>query len=114
MTPFERKPGRNRTSPAAQPESLGFAPSWATDLCSGSADQRPPGRLTTPPKQITVQCPDCGRQYEDWYRASINLDLDDFDESYLREASTATCPDCGSVVELSTLVVKGGIWRTSA
>ncbi len=41
----------------------------------------------------------------------MNLDLDDFDEEYLREASTATCPSCGHVVELDTLIVEGDVWR---
>lgn len=67
--------------------------------------------MTSPPKQITVECPSCGDRYEDWYRASINLDLDDFDDDYVRQATTATCPDCGHVVELVTLVVAGGVWR---
>jgi ribosomal protein S27AE len=67
--------------------------------------------MTSPPRQIKVECPRCGSSYEDWYRPSINLNLDDFDEDYLRQASTATCPTCGYVVELSTLVVQGDIWR---
>ena len=68
--------------------------------------------MTSPPEQITVQCPRCGFEYEDWYRPSINLNLgDDFSEEYLREASTATCPECGFTVELSTLVVEGDVWQ---
>ena len=50
--------------------------------------------VTSLPRSITVKCPNCGTRYEDWHRASMNLDLDDFDEEYLREASTATCPSC--------------------
>jgi len=70
--------------------------------------------LTSPPQKIRVECPRCNRQYDDWYRASINLDLDPWaDEAYLREASTATCPDCGHVVELGGLVVEGDVWRFS-
>jgi len=67
--------------------------------------------VTSPPRKITVECPKCATRYDDWYRPSINLDLDDFDEEYLRRASTATCPECGHVVELNTLVVKGDVWR---
>jgi hypothetical protein len=57
-----------------------------------------------------VRCPKCGTEYDDWTRASINLDLDDFDEEYLREASTATCPSCAYVVELERLVVENDVW----
>ena len=39
--------------------------------------------MTSPPREITVTCPDCGHIYEDWYRPSINLSLDDFDDDYL-------------------------------
>ena len=41
----------------------------------------------------------------------MNLDLDDFDEEYLREASTATCPSRGHVVKLDILIVEGDVWR---
>ena len=36
----------------------------------------------------------------------MNLTLDDFDEEYVRDMSTGTCPDCGAVVELAALVVE--------
>ena len=39
--------------------------------------------MTTPPEEITITCPDCGHVYKDWYRASINLALDDFGADYL-------------------------------
>lgn len=42
--------------------------------------------------------------------AEHSLNLDDFDEEYLRQASTATCPTCGHFVELHTLVVSGDVW----
>jgi hypothetical protein len=70
--------------------------------------------MTSPPEQITVECPRCAEEYEDWYRPSINLNLESFDEEYLREASTATCPSCHFVVELPTLVVEGDVWRFPA
>ena len=71
--------------------------------------------MTMPPEDIQVVCPDCGHQYQDWIRSSINLTLDDFSDAYLREASTAKCPKCGKVVELYTLIVdRDGVWRTSA
>ena len=39
--------------------------------------------MTSPIEDITVQCPKCGHLYQDWFRGSVNLDLDDFDEEYL-------------------------------
>lgn len=59
--------------------------------------------MTSPIEQITVRCPYCATVYEDWYRASVNLDLDDFDEEYLEAAATATCPECGLKVNVSEL-----------
>jgi endogenous inhibitor of DNA gyrase (YacG/DUF329 family) len=67
--------------------------------------------VTSPPTRIVVECPRCATRYEDWYRASVNLDLDDFDEAYRRAASTSACPACGHVVEFEMLVVEDGVWR---
>lgn len=71
--------------------------------------------VTSRVEQIVVICPECGHRYEDWYRPSINLQLDDFDEEYLQEATSATCPQCGTRVDLPTLIVdKEGVWHVPA
>ena len=71
--------------------------------------------MTSPVRQIEVQCPRCGNVYEDSHRPSINLTLDDFDDEYLEEASTATCPQCGLKVSLGTLIVReDGVWEVEA
>ncbi len=62
-------------------------------------------KMTSPPENITVTCPKCGKVYEDWYRASVNLALDDFDDDYLEQCSSATCPACGFKVRFENLVV---------
>ena len=67
--------------------------------------------MTSPPERIRVECPACGTEFEDWHRASINLNLEQWDADDLREATTATCPACGHVVELETLTVEGDVWR---
>ena len=61
--------------------------------------------MTSPPEDITIKCPKCGHVYKDWWRPSINLGLDDFDEAYLIEATTSTCPKCGFRIEHSALMV---------
>ena len=66
--------------------------------------------VTTPPKAITVECPHCGTRYDDWYRPSLNFDIEEFDADYVRESTTATCPTCGTIVGLETLIVQGGVW----
>jgi DNA-directed RNA polymerase subunit RPC12/RpoP len=69
--------------------------------------------LTTPPEKITVECPECSAVYGDWFRASMNLMLDDFDEAYIEEASSATCPHCNCRVSLEVLIVEpDGVWRS--
>ena len=68
--------------------------------------------MTSPPKQITVQCPECSQVYRDWHRASINLTMDDFDDDYIRQCSTSTCPHCGYTVEHDVLIVNpDGVWE---
>ena len=64
--------------------------------------------MTSPVREITVTCPDCGHIYEDWYCPSINLSLDDFDDDYLEEALTTTCPECGVKYDLETLFARRG------
>ena len=67
--------------------------------------------MTSPPEEITVICPKCAGRYKDWYRASMNLELDPFDEEYIKKASTATCPHCGHTVCLDVLVVTDEGWQ---
>ncbi len=56
-------------------------------------------------------CPKCSHQYEDWYRASINLELDDFDDEYLDRASSSICPKCNYKVSHNVLIVRrDGVW----
>jgi predicted RNA-binding Zn-ribbon protein involved in translation (DUF1610 family) len=62
--------------------------------------------MTSPVEEIMVTCPDCGHVYRDWYRASINLALDDFDADHLEQASTTTCPGCGEKRDLAMLTVR--------
>lgn len=61
--------------------------------------------MTTPPQEITVKCPKCGKVFKDWYRSSVNLMIDDFDDDDIDECSSAICPLCGYKVEFDTLVV---------
>ncbi len=62
--------------------------------------------MTSPIEEVVVICPQCQAEYKDWYRGSINLGLDDFDEKYIDECSSATCPSCGFKVYFETLVVR--------
>ena len=66
--------------------------------------------MTSPCEQITVKCP---KVYQDWQRASFNLDLDDFNDKYMDEATSSTCPDCKHKVRHEALVVrtKDGAWE---
>ncbi len=61
--------------------------------------------MTSPVEEIIIRCPLCNRIYRDWWRPSMNLALDNFDEDYIRKASTATCPNCGYKIDLSVLIV---------
>ncbi len=62
--------------------------------------------MTSPCEPITVGCPNCNLIYVDWWRPSVNLDLDHFDVAYLEECSTATCPRCHTKVSLPALQVE--------
>ena len=64
--------------------------------------------MTSSPKEITVTCPDSGHAYEDWYRQSFKLSLDYFDDDYLDQTTTTTCPECGDKYDLGTLFARRG------
>lgn len=71
--------------------------------------------MTSPPENIHILCPQCGHLYEDWYRASLNLEIDDFDEEYIKEATTSTCPECKYVVDHDVLLVRpDGVWEINS
>lgn len=68
--------------------------------------------MTSPIETVRVTCPECHTVYDDWYRGSINLTLDDFDEEYVEKATTATCPACGTVVHFGALLIdREGVWH---
>jgi hypothetical protein len=63
--------------------------------------------MTSPITQITVMCPNCGEVFKDWWRASVNAELDPglATDEYLDEASTAKCPNCKEHIELGPVTV---------
>jgi endogenous inhibitor of DNA gyrase (YacG/DUF329 family) len=68
--------------------------------------------MTSPPQDITIRCPACHREFRSWWRPSINLKMDHFDEKYMEEATVKTCPHCGQKVKLDTLIVdEDGVWH---
>jgi len=67
--------------------------------------------MTMPIETIKVRCPNCQMLYKDWYRGSVNLDLEDFDDDYIDQCSSATCPKCGHKVYFGNLIVKNGVFH---
>jgi len=61
--------------------------------------------MTPPPEKITIQCPNCGKRYQDWIRPSEHHSHENFDAQYLEDYSFATCPVCGFQVSIHTLVL---------
>jgi hypothetical protein len=64
-------------------------------------------------ESITVECPECGDHFQDWWRPSANLEADPdlADPGYLDCAGTATCPHCGHLIRLGVLTADGGVFR---
>ena len=54
---------------------------------------------------VDIVCPNCDHEYKDQHRASMNLDLDDFDDDDIDEMSTTTCPECGLKYGMGSLIV---------
>lgn len=68
--------------------------------------------MTSPVTEKNVVCPKCEHQYIAFYRASMNQQLDNFSEAYIKKMSTAVCPKCKTPVQFDTLVVRDdGAWE---
>jgi hypothetical protein len=70
--------------------------------------------VTSPVEESLVRCPRCRHLYRDWWRASINPQLDPemvADTEYLDSASTAICPACGAKAAVGELTLGRGLWR---
>jgi hypothetical protein len=63
--------------------------------------------MTSPPEPITVICSACDFKFDSWFRPSINLNLDHFDDEELDAMNSAICPKCGHKNELPSMLVKG-------
>jgi hypothetical protein len=61
--------------------------------------------MSSPPELILVWCP-CGALYRDWWRPSMNLSLDNFDDDYIERMSSTSCPNCRSHSRLGTLLAR--------
>ena len=62
--------------------------------------------MTTPPRPIDVDCPNCGTRYSGFVRPSINRNLgEDWTTEEIEEATTTTCPTCGHRVNHGALIV---------
>ena len=64
-------------------------------------------------ESITVECPECGEHFQDWWRPSANFEADPdlADPGYLDCAATATCTHCGRTIRLGVLTADGGVFR---
>jgi hypothetical protein len=59
--------------------------------------------MSSPPELILVWCP-CGALYRDSWRPSMNLSLEDFEPDYIERVSSTTCPGCGLLTRMGTLL----------
>jgi hypothetical protein len=66
--------------------------------------------MTSPIEEIKVICPKCGHLYKNWYRASANPFLDDFDDDYLDECASALCSKCKHKIYFSELKKEDGLF----
>jgi hypothetical protein len=62
--------------------------------------------MTSPPRQVEVECPDYGTIFSDWLRDSINLTLgEEWSDEEILEATTVRCPTCGWQGGTDSLIV---------
>jgi len=63
--------------------------------------------MTTPAYEVIVECPNCGTEFHDWIRNSINLSLGEtWTDDDIEEAFSVTCPECGHRESTDGLLVE--------
>lgn len=68
--------------------------------------------MTSPAREIRIVCRRCGATYSSTsYRPTINVTTEAWSEEEIRDATTATCPECGLVSRLTSLIIDGGEFR---
>ena len=61
--------------------------------------------MTTPPKEIEVECPACGHSFVTWHRPSVNLSLGEkWTKKELDEVEFVNCPRCSGRFEKDVLI----------
>lgn len=63
--------------------------------------------MTTPAYEVIVECRNCGTEFHDWVRNSINLSLGEtWTDDDIEEAFSVTCPECGHRESTGGLIVE--------
>ncbi len=63
--------------------------------------------MTTPPKEIEVECPACGYSFVTWHRPSVNLSLGEkWTKKELDKLRFVNCPRCDCRFEIELMVVR--------
>ena len=64
---------------------------------AGAVARYGPAVAVEPRRRLTVECPRCGRCYEEWPVPAPDLELDPelADPGFLAACATSTCPHCG-------------------
>ncbi|HDS1199506.1 TPA: hypothetical protein QDZ95_003030 [Shewanella algae] len=64
--------------------------------------------MTMPPQDVIIECPVCGHEYSAMIRPSINRQLDNFDDAYVKCVTTSECPSCQAKIRSGLVVDKDG------
>jgi len=62
--------------------------------------------MTSPIKDVEVECPACGERFATWHRASVNLSLGEkWTKEKLDELMFISCPKCNGRFKKDLLIV---------
>ena len=63
--------------------------------------------MTTPPREIEVECSACGNRFVTWHRPSVNLSLGEkWTKKDLDKLRFVNCPRCDFRLEKELMVVR--------
>ena len=61
--------------------------------------------MTSPIRDIELQCPACGKNFFTWHRDSVNLSLGEkWSKSELEEINFAHCPACKQRIQKGVII----------
>ena len=84
---------------------IGLLTRGKTQECTLKQVEKGKQNMTSPIRDIELQCPACGENFVTWHRDSVNMSLGEkWTKSQLEEATFAHCPACNQRFQKDVII----------